>query len=43
MKFSIFRFDPDPDKKRYMQDYDVELLPTDRMLLDVRLRIKTQK
>lgn len=43
MKFSIFRFDPDPDKKRYMQDYEVDLFVTDTMLLDVRLRIKTQK
>ena len=42
MKFSIFRFDPDKDKKPYMQDYDIELLPTDRMLLDVILRIKMQ-
>ena len=29
MKFSIFRFDPDKDKKPYMQDYEIELLPTE--------------
>ena len=25
MKFSIYRYNPDTDKKPYMQDYDVEL------------------
>lgn len=40
MKLSIFRFDPDRDKKPYMQDYEIDLEPTDRMLLDVILRIK---
>ena len=42
MKFSIFRFNPGQTKKPYMQDYEIELAPTDRMLLDVILRIKTQ-
>lgn len=42
MKLSIFRFDPDKDKKPYMQDYEIALLPTDHMLLDVLLRIKEQ-
>ena len=28
MKFSIYRFDPDKDQKPYMQDIEVELLPT---------------
>lgn len=40
MKFSIYRFNPETDEKPYMQDYDVELQPTDRMLLDAILRIK---
>jgi succinate dehydrogenase / fumarate reductase iron-sulfur subunit len=40
MKFSIYRFNPEKDEKPYMQDYDVELEPTDRMLLDAILRIK---
>ena len=35
MKFRIFRYDPDKDAKPYMKEYDVELEPTDRMLLDV--------
>ena len=30
----IYRYDPDKDAKPYMQDYDVALEPTDRMLLD---------
>ncbi|MBU6468515.1 MAG: succinate dehydrogenase iron-sulfur subunit [Betaproteobacteria bacterium] len=40
MKFSIYRFNPDVDEKPYMQDYDIELGPTDRMLLDAILKIK---
>jgi succinate dehydrogenase / fumarate reductase iron-sulfur subunit len=40
MKFSIYRFNPEKDEKPYMQDYEVELQPTDRMLLDAILRIK---
>lgn len=41
MKFSIYRFDPDQDDKPYMRDYDIELGPTDRMLLDALERIKS--
>ena len=40
MKFSIYRFNPDVDKKPYMQDYDVVLEDSDQMLLDALLRIK---
>jgi succinate dehydrogenase / fumarate reductase iron-sulfur subunit len=40
MHFSIFRYDPQRDEKPYMQDFQVDLKPTDRMLLDVILRIK---
>jgi succinate dehydrogenase / fumarate reductase, iron-sulfur subunit len=42
MKVSIYRFNPEQDDKPYMQDYEVELEPTDRMILDVILRIKFQ-
>jgi len=42
MKLSIFRFNPERDAKPYMQDYDVEPGPTDRMLLDVIVRLKGQ-
>src|SRR6187401_558486 len=42
MKLSIFRFDPERDAKPYMQDYEIDLAHTDRMLLDVIIRIKEQ-
>lgn len=41
MLFSISRYDPDKDEKPYMQDYEVELASTDKMLLDALIRIKT--
>lgn len=41
MRFSIYRYDPDKDDKPYMQDYDVALEPSDRMLLDALVRIKS--
>ena len=40
MKFRIQRYDPDKDETFYMQDYDVEMGPSDRMLLDALVRIK---
>jgi succinate dehydrogenase / fumarate reductase, iron-sulfur subunit len=40
MKFRIYRYDPDKDATPYMKDYDIELEPTDRMLLDALIRIK---
>ena len=42
MKFSISRYDPDKDEKPYLQDYEIDILPSDRMLLDVLLRLKEQ-
>ena len=41
MHFRIYRYDPDKDAKPTMQDYQVELDPADRMLLDALLRIKS--
>ena len=38
----IYRYDPDKDKAPYMQTYTIELLDSDRMLLDVLLRLKKQ-
>ena len=32
------RYDPDKDAKPYMQNLEVELLPTDKMLLDALMR-----
>jgi len=40
VRFSIYRYDPDKDAKPYMQELQVELLPTDKMLLDALMRIK---
>ena len=40
MHFSIFRYNPEHDEKPYMQEFHVDLQPTDAMLLDVILRIK---
>ena len=41
MKIRIQRYDPDKDSKPYLQDYDFEPGPADRMLLDALIRIKT--
>jgi succinate dehydrogenase iron-sulfur subunit len=41
MKIRIQRYDPDRDAKPYLQDYDFEAGPADRMLLDALIRIKT--
>jgi succinate dehydrogenase / fumarate reductase iron-sulfur subunit len=41
MKFKILRFDPDVDQKPYFKEYDVALEPSDRMLLDALVRIKS--
>jgi succinate dehydrogenase / fumarate reductase, iron-sulfur subunit len=40
MKFRIQRYDPDKDAKPRFQDYDLEVGPSDRMLLDALERIK---
>ena len=42
MRFSISRYDPDRDEAPYLKDYDIDILPSDRMLLDVLLRLKEQ-
>src|SRR6188508_3877304 len=42
MHFRIYRYDPDKDAKPYMQDYQLQLEPADRMLLDALIRIKEQ-
>lgn len=41
MRFLISRFNPDKDEKPYMQGYEIELEPTDKMLLDALIRIKS--
>ena len=41
MKFRIQRYNPDVDAKPRFQDYDVEMGPSDRMLLDALVKIKS--
>ncbi len=41
LKLSIFRFNPERDERPYMQPFEIDLEPTDRMLLDVIVRIRT--
>ena len=41
MKFIIERFDPDQDQKPYFKEYDIKLEPSDKMLLDALIRIKS--
>jgi succinate dehydrogenase / fumarate reductase iron-sulfur subunit len=41
MRFRIQRYNPEQDAKPHFQDYDVEMGPADRMLLDALVRIKT--
>jgi succinate dehydrogenase / fumarate reductase iron-sulfur subunit len=40
VRFSIYRYNPETDSRPRMQDYEVQLEPTDRMLLDALVRIK---
>ena len=42
MKLSIYRYNPERDKAPYLQDYEIELVASDHMLLDVLLRLKRQ-
>ncbi|MDP3614491.1 MAG: 2Fe-2S iron-sulfur cluster-binding protein, partial [Rubrivivax sp.] len=42
MKLSISRFNPEQDKLPYLQDYEIDLVAGDHMLLDVLLRLKRQ-
>ena len=43
MKFSVYRFDPEVDKKPYMKKYEVDLDANDQMLLDALIKIKQQE
>ena len=38
--FHIYRYDPDKDAKPYMQVIDVDVDASDRMLLDVLMKLK---
>ncbi|TCV90212.1 succinate dehydrogenase iron-sulfur subunit [Sulfurirhabdus autotrophica] len=41
MRFSIYRYNPESDQEPYMQDYDLDIDPEGKMLLDAILLIKT--
>ncbi len=40
MRFSVYRYNPETDSAPTMQDYDIPLQPSDRMLLDALVRLK---
>lgn len=42
MRFRIYRYNPDTDKQPYMQDYVLQNVTADMMLLDALLLIKEQ-
>jgi succinate dehydrogenase / fumarate reductase iron-sulfur subunit len=42
MKLSIYRYDPEKDARPYLQDYEVALESSDRMLLDALVKAKEQ-
>ncbi|MGH6612393.1 MAG: succinate dehydrogenase iron-sulfur subunit [Burkholderiaceae bacterium] len=42
VRFEIYRYDPEKDKQPYMQKLQVNLEPSDRMLLDALIRIKSE-
>ncbi len=42
MKFRIYRYNPDADKAPYMQDYELEIDPHGKMLLDALIALKEQ-
>ncbi|MCQ4051969.1 succinate dehydrogenase iron-sulfur subunit, partial [Klebsiella pneumoniae] len=41
VRFEIYRYDPDTGEAPKMQKLEVELEPTDKMLLDALMRIKS--
>jgi len=42
MRFSIYRFNPDTDTKPRMQEYELDIDPSDKMLLDAIIALKAQ-
>jgi succinate dehydrogenase / fumarate reductase iron-sulfur subunit len=41
VRFQIYRYDPDKDARPYMQNLEVRLASTDKMLLDALMRMKS--
>lgn len=42
VQFKVYRYNPDVDAKPYLQDYEIEIEPTDVKLLDAMVKIKAQ-
>ena len=42
IRFQVYRYNPDVDAKPYMQDYELEVEPTDVKLLDALVKLKAQ-
>lgn len=42
MRFSIYRFNPEADTKPRMQEYELDIDPSDKMLLDAVIALKAQ-
>ena len=42
MKITVYRYDPDKDAHPYLQDLEVRLEHSDRMLLDAIIKAKAQ-
>lgn len=42
IRVQVYRYNPDKDAKPYMQDYELEILPTDVKLLDALVKLKAQ-
>ncbi len=42
MRFSIYRYNPETDSKPYMQDFELDIVPEGKMLLDAILMLKEQ-
>ena len=42
IRFQVYRYNPDRDAAPYMQDYELEIQPTDVKLLDAIVKLKAQ-
>ena len=42
IRLKVYRYNPDTDNKPYMQDYELEIEPTDVKLLDAIVKLKAQ-
>ena len=42
IRLKVYRYNPDTDSKPYMQDYELEIEPTDVKLLDAIVKLKAQ-